>query len=138
MKRKRGIDMSNSEFLAGLIGPVLVVIAITMLTNRRALTAMAGQMPDNLAVVFLAGLLLLVAGLAIVRIHNVWSGGWPVIITVIGWLAIAGGLVRMLIPDQSAAMAEQLAENRPLMSASGLVLLALGLYLSLLGYGVLG
>jgi predicted phage tail protein len=130
--------MSNSEFLAGLIGPVLVVIAITMLTNRRALTAMAGQMPDNLAVVFLAGLLLLVAGLAIVRIHNVWSGGWPVIITIIGWLAIAGGLVRMLIPDQSAAMARQLAENRPLMSASGLVLLALGLYLSLLGYGVLG
>src|SRR5690242_14183385 len=32
--------------------------------------------------------LLFVAGLAIVRVHNVWVGGWPVLVTVLGWVAV--------------------------------------------------
>jgi hypothetical protein len=35
----------------------------------------------------------LVAGLAIVRAHNGWKEGWPVLVTVLGWFAILGGLV---------------------------------------------
>ena len=130
--------METSLIIASLLGPALTAIALAMLTNRRALEAMAGQMPNNIAVVFLAGLLLLIAGVAIVRVHNVWSGGWPIIITIIGWMAVIGGFVRMIIPDQSAAMAAQLVENRPLIVASGLIMLGIGIYLSLLGYGVLG
>jgi hypothetical protein len=53
----------------------------------------------------LSGILLFVAGLAIVRAHNVWAGGWPVLVTAIGWLILLGGLARMLFLTQIAAMA---------------------------------
>jgi hypothetical protein len=128
--------MSTSEFIAGLIGPALIAIALAMLTNRAALHAMIGQISDNFAVVFLAGLLLLVAGLAIIRVHNIWDGGWPVLITVSGWLAVFGGLVRMMIPDQSAAMARKFIDNTTAVTTSALIMLALGAFLSFKGFAL--
>lgn len=127
--------MSTSEFIAGLIGPLFAAIGLAILTNRSALNAMIGQIADNFAVVFLAGVLLLVAGLTIVRLHPYWGEGWTSIVTAIGWLSIFGGLVRMLIPDQSAALARQFVDNRVAVTTTALLLLALGLYLSAKGYG---
>ena len=129
--------MAYSELLAGLLGPVLVAIGLAMLTNRRSLEAMAGQMPASLPVVFLAGLLLLIAGLSIVRLHNLWVADWRVVVTLAGWFSIFGGLVRMLMPEQSAAVALPVASNRGTATSSGLLFFLLGLYLSLKGYRVI-
>ena len=126
--------MGYSELLAGLLGPVLATIGLAMLTNRHALEAMAGQMPASLPVVFLAGLLLLVAGLSIVRVHNIWVADWRVIITLAGWFSVIGGLVHMLMPEQSAAVALPVASNRGTATSTGLLFFMLGLYLSLKGY----
>jgi hypothetical protein len=43
--------------------------------------------------IFLSGILLFVAGVAILRSHNVWTGGWPVVVTVLGWLALLDALI---------------------------------------------
>ena len=126
--------MAYSELLAGLIGPVLATIGLAMLTNGRSLEAMAGQMPGSLPAVFLAGILLLVAGLSMVRVHNVWVADWRVIITLAGWFSVFGGVVRMLMPEQSAAVAMPVVGNRAGTMASGALFLLLGVYLSLKGY----
>ncbi len=42
--------------------------------------------------------MLFVAGLSIVRAHNRWKDGWPVLVTLMGWFAILGGLARMFAP----------------------------------------
>lgn len=126
--------MAYSEMLAGLLGPVLATIGLAMMTSQRALEAMAGQMPTSLPVVFLAGLLLLVAGLSIVRVHNLWVADWRVIVTLAGWFSVVGGVVRMLLPEQSAAVALPVASNRGGATFSGLLFLMLGIYLSLKGY----
>jgi hypothetical protein len=41
---------------------------------------------------YLSGLLSLLAGLAIVNLHNTWRADWRVIITVLGWLMTIGGI----------------------------------------------
>jgi hypothetical protein len=43
----------------------------------------------------LSGVLMFVAGLAIVRAHNRWCADWTVLVTLSGWLALALGSVRM-------------------------------------------
>ncbi|GAB4021346.1 hypothetical protein GCM10028808_65870 [Spirosoma migulaei] len=53
--------------------------------------------------VYLSGVLLFIAGVAIVRSHNSWVLGWQMSLTIIGWLAIALGLVRMFFPQQYRA-----------------------------------
>jgi uncharacterized membrane protein HdeD (DUF308 family) len=46
-------------------------------------------------VVYLSGVLLFVAGLAIVRAHNIWVKNWTVLVTLSGWSYLVLGLVRM-------------------------------------------
>jgi len=48
--------------------------------------------------VFIVGVIALVAGLAMILAHNVWSGGaLPVIVTLIGWLALIKGLLLLFL-----------------------------------------
>jgi hypothetical protein len=45
------------------------------------------------ALLYLAGFLGLLAGLALVLTHNVWVLDWQLIITLIGWVAIVRAVV---------------------------------------------
>ena len=120
--------------IAGLIGPTLVSIAAAMLLNFDSFPALAEQVSRDPALIFVSGILLFVAGLAILRAHNIWAGGWPVLVTVLGWLALLGGLVRMLFPIRLAAIAAALGQNTGLIIAAAVVLLVLGSFLSFKGY----
>jgi hypothetical protein len=70
--------MTTSKTIAGLIGPTLVAIAASMLLNIGSFPALAEQVSRDPALIFVSGILLFVAGLAIVRVHNRWTNGWPV------------------------------------------------------------
>ena len=69
-----------------------------------------------------------------VRVHNVWVADWRIIITLAGWFSVFGGIVRMLMPEQSAAVAMPVVGNRAGTMTSGALFLLLGVYLSLKGY----
>jgi multisubunit Na+/H+ antiporter MnhG subunit len=51
-------------------------------------------------VIYLSGVLMFVAGLAVVRVHNVWARNWTALITLSGWFILALGLVRMFAASQ--------------------------------------
>jgi hypothetical protein len=128
--------MTNAELIAGYAGPLLAAIAVSVLVNRRTFDAIMGQAGENVAFIFFAGILTLLAGLAIVRAHNAWIWGWEVIVTIIGWLAVIGGLLRIIVPDRVAAVRARLTKNETFLSAWALVVLALGLFLTAKGYGL--
>jgi hypothetical protein len=126
--------MAHSKLIAGFIGPLMVAIGIAMLFNRGLFPAMIGQIAKDYGLIFLSGILSLIAGIAIVRVHNVWTGGWRIIVTVLGWLAIVGGLVRMWLPQRAAPIAESLGGNATALLIMGLIVLALGAFLSFKAY----
>lgn len=80
--------MPDSRYIASLVGPALAAATISEIAN-----------PEIWRGVYQAGLMAFVAGLAIVRAHNVWTWGWPVLLTLVGWLFIAGGLARMFFTE---------------------------------------
>ncbi len=84
--------MADSRHIAGLAGPTLMAITSS---EALKLDIWARVSPT---LVYLNGVLLFVAGLAIVRTHNVWIRRWPVLVTLLGWVALGGGLVRMFAP----------------------------------------
>jgi len=127
--------VKHSKLIAGLVGPVLAAIGIAMLFNRGHFAGMIGQLAQNQGLIFLSGILSLLGGLAILRVQNAWTGGWPVIITVLGWLAIIGGLVRMWLPHMAAPIAEKFAGNSTALLVGGLLVLALGAFLTYKAFG---
>lgn len=126
--------MQRSIYLARLIGPVLVVIGLGSLINSAIYRAMAGEMLNSIAFIYIAGVFALIAGLAIVLAHNVWVAGWPVIITVLGWLGIIGGAFRILAPQQVAALGANIISHPMLPIISGSVVLVIGAVLGYFGY----
>lgn len=88
--------MANSRQIAGLLGPSLAVILISEspLVQPHLYDA---QIPP---VVYLSGALFFVAGLAIVRAHNLWVRAWPVLITATGWFFLVLGLIRLFAAGQ--------------------------------------
>lgn len=125
--------MSSSRFIAGLIGPLMIGIAAAMLLNASMFHAMVDQLAQNYAIVFLMGMLGLVGGLSILRFHNIWSADWRVIITVFGWLAVIGGIGRMLLPDAAATIAQSIIGDGSVRYFAVLPL-ALGAFLTFKGY----
>ena len=128
--------MAYSKLIAGYIGPLLVAMGAAMLINRGFFPRMIEQMVNDQGLIFLSGILSLLAGIAIVRVHNVWTGGWRILVTVIGWLAIVGGLVRMWIPQYAAPIAETFAVSGAGLAVGGIVVLGLGAFLSYKAYAV--
>jgi hypothetical protein len=90
--------MSNSLFLARLIGPVMLVIGLAVFANQRGFRDMAEEFMASRALMFLSGFLLMPVGIAIVLTHNIWTADWRVLITLFGWLNVIGGALRLLGP----------------------------------------
>jgi hypothetical protein len=90
--------MQASVFLSQLIGPVMLAVGLAVFANQRAFRDMAEEFMASRALLFLSGLLIMPAGLAIVLTHNVWTADWRVLITIFGWLNTIGGALRLFGP----------------------------------------
>jgi len=90
---------TNSKKLAGMVGPVLLAISCSEAIN------MDIYIHQSAPVVYLNGVLLFIAGLALVRAHNHWALDWSILVTIVAWLALALGLYRMLLPSGPQAEA---------------------------------
>ena len=68
--------------------------------------------------------------MSIIRAHNHWMRGWPVLITLLGWCAVVVGLFRMFAPD----VAQPGAQNASAALVGQLALLAVGTVLTFKAY----
>lgn len=127
--------MTQSQFIASLIGPVLLAVSCSLLLNRATFESFMRDLDRNLLVVLLAGIALLIAGIAIVRTHDIWHG-WPVIITLCGWIAIIGGLMRIIVAPRMTSIAEKFAGNATLLNVAVAINLLLGLFLTGKGFAL--
>jgi len=126
--------METSLYLAKLIGPLMLVIAAAMLINQDNMRDMAADFLEHRGLIFLAGILTLLAGLAIVLSHNVWVAGWPVIITILGWLSVIGGVFRVVFPDSVRSIGESMLEKKGIFTVGGIVQGLIGAWLCYVGY----
>jgi hypothetical protein len=97
--------MTTSKTIAALLGPTLVATAVMVFVNLDSMPTLIEELSKNPMLVVLAGYAAFVPGLVIVYFHNRWTGGWPALITIVGWFSLVVGLLRMVFPLQIAVMA---------------------------------
>ena len=131
----KGLDnMNSSNFLARLLGPMLLVIGLSMAVNRKTYTAMATEFLASRSLVYLAGVFALTGGLAIVLNHNVWAADWRIIITLLGWISTLAGVVRLLLPDLVQRLGRGMLKTEQPILWAGIVWIVLGAILCFAGY----
>ncbi len=126
--------MQRSIYLAKLLGPVLVVIGLGILLNGPVYLAMAKQFLNSHALIYLSGVLTMLGGIALVHAHHEWKGDWRTIITIVGWLGIIGGLVRVLVPQYVETYGMSVLAQPVYMVIVGFVVLVAGAMLVYFGY----
>ena len=126
--------MDTSRFLARLIGPLLITIGAGLLVNGDIYMTMAGQFLHSFALIYISGLIALTGGLAIINTHNVWTSDWRVIITILGWAATLGGVLRIVFPQWVEQVGTAMLTQQGAVTGAWIVLLLLGLWLSYVGY----
>ena len=126
--------LSTSVFLAKLIGPLAFAIAVGLLVNAAGYRTMAEEFLSSRALTFLAGVISLPAGLAVVLTHNVWTADWRVVVTLLGWLLIVSGVIRVVAPQQAMAWGRAAARNPVTFKIGAAIWLLIGALLTYFGY----
>ena len=126
--------METSILIAKLMGPVIMVMAIALLRDADGMRKMGREFINNRPLVFVAGVFTLLGGLAVVIHHNIWVANWPVLITIVGWAMVFGGIVRVALPELVKCWGEKMIGPKQGIMIVGLVWLLLGLCLSFAGF----
>jgi len=126
--------MATSILIAKLIGPVLLVAAVAMLANPKDIQEIGREFLKNRALIYLAGILAMLGGLAILINHNIWVADWPVLITVFGWASALGGAVRIALPSVVQSIGSAMIEYSGMMRIAGAVWVLIGAFLTYKGY----
>lgn len=126
--------MTMSLYIARLIGPLLLVNGAAILLAGKCYCTLAQEFLASRAMMLLSGFVTLFIGLGIVNTHNLWRPGWPLLITLLGWLFVAGGTLRMAFPNTVRRMGTALLRRPRFITGSAIAELLLGLGLSFAGY----
>jgi len=90
---------SRTVFLSRLIGLYCILAALSMVTRKETIIETVTALLHDSPLMFILGVLTLIAGLAMLLAHNVWSGGAPaVIVTLVGWITLLKGLMFLVLP----------------------------------------
>jgi len=90
--------------------------------------------PIGNMLIYLSGLLSMLAGLAVVNTHPSWTRDWRVVLTIIGWLLLVGGIVRIVLPDIILKLGSTLYGSPTTLLIVAIISLVLGGFLSFKGY----
>lgn len=124
--------MDTSTFLAQLFGLLYTVIGVSIFMDSLRFRQLISDMQKaNPLTLYLAGVTSLVVGFSIITFHNVWTPDWRGLITLIGWIALAKGVLMLLQP--SILLKNAVFWQNKLMTAGAIVLL-LGLFLGYHGF----
>jgi hypothetical protein len=126
--------MERSRFIAKLIGPICIAGGLGMLFNTAVFQSMFERGLHDHLLIYVAGLIALTSGLAIVNLHNRWQWDWTLIITVFGWLALLGGLVRMIVPQLVEQYGLRVIAHHTFFVMDGWIAVLLGVLLCYFGY----
>ncbi len=126
--------MQTSIFIARLLGPIFVLVGIALLSTPEAFRALLKEFIESRVLMYLAGFLGLLAGLALVLTHNVWVLDWRLLITLIGWISIVRAVVTIFQPQLIVSLGSKVIEHRGIFFGAAVIDLVIGLILSYFGY----
>jgi len=124
--------MEPSVLIARIAGPLFVLIALGVLLNKDHYRAMTSEFLKSPSLIYLSGLFAFVIGMVIVIYSNLWVADWRVTITLLGWLSLIKGVGRIAFPQAVQRNGERLMGKPAFLNVSAMVVMALGLYLTIM------
>jgi hypothetical protein len=119
-------------FLARFIGLFTLLLLVGLLMRGSATIEVAVA---DWPVMLVYAIISLATGLAMILGHNVWSGGaLPVVVTLVGWLILAKGLVLLFLSPEALTWIFRQMQYGEHIHLYFVPALAIGLYMTWAGF----
>lgn len=125
--------MDTTVFLAQAFGLYMLIFGLALLINGEDIQKRAEAMVNDSGVMLLTSIVTLILGILAVLFHNIWVAGWPVLVTILAWLTLLKGLLRLFIPNLDK-LAMKWVKNAVMMRATVTLTLILGVVLCYYGF----
>lgn len=129
-----GSPMTTSILFARFLGPVMLIAAASMLSDRNAIRDIVQDFMESPALIYLAGVMTLAMGIAIITFHNFWVPDWRIIITFYGYVAVVSGIFRMAFPTQVKQLGEWMLLTPYIIRGAAVLNLIIGGFLTWKGF----
>lgn len=126
--------MQTSRFLARLLGPFIAIVGLGILLNPSGTMTLMSRMISDPGLIYFAVMVELLAGIALLLVHNVWIADWRVLITLTGWLAVIEATAWILAPERMQALYTPMLGSPGFAIAAAVIALIIGAVLLYYGY----
>jgi len=118
--------MNTTAVLSQILGTIFTVLGVSMLLNKKGMMSVMEELTSNKVFMWLGGLVALIMGAVIIALNDLWTSGTTLLITILGWLALAKGVALTVFPTKSISFYKKMNKDTTFM-LGGLVVLVLGL-----------
>lgn len=121
--------MGTTDAIAVLFAIYLIAAGAGVILNRSMVGDIFSGIRGSATISYLCGLIAFMIGTAIVAVHNRWDGVLPGLVSLVGWAALAEGVLLLAIPKTYLDIFAPLAANAKLHALLGWFSVALGVVL---------
>jgi len=121
---------STTNVIAALIGLYMIAGGVGLLTDRDVWSRVIRDIAASPALGYIAGILAFAIGAAIVAVHNRWGTPLEIVVSIIGWAALAEGVLMLALRRPFIGLFARLAPSASagriiagLVAAAGAILL---------------
>lgn len=125
--------MCTSVYYAQVMGLWLFLVALAMIVHQPRYKKTVMDTLSHPSLMTFSGLIALGLGLLVVVSHNIWVSQWPVVVTLVGWVLIIQGIMRIFWPESFAKMTKDMLAGSGYTFMSWVWLLV-GIYLIWAGF----
>jgi len=125
---------SATDLIVGFFGLYLAAVSAAALMRRQMFAAIMADLREAAGLRYLAGVVAFALGALLVSVHALWSTPLQIVASLIGWLALAEGVLLIVAGRSVLRVGEPLRLHpRPIRIAM-IGFLALGVLLAGLGF----
>lgn len=125
--------MMISLFFARVLGVYFFIMGLFCLLRGDFIRKALNEFVNHPGLLVLAGGLNVFLGLVIIFLHPRWEWSWIVLITIIGYLTLLKGLLRLFVPTTYETLGLR-SSRRKTLWIYGIIYLIVGIYLIYEGF----
>ncbi len=118
-------------YFAQLAGLYFIILGLILVVRKRAIIELIPKLAENPPFVFLAGMIRVIIGLAVLIGNGPWgTQRLSVVVALLGWIPLARGIAILLVTPEQARKLVDLWRRDATYYAAAIIVLLFGLYLA--------
>ena len=122
--------MELSILIAKIISVIYISTGIAVLIGTINFNDIVKDFEKSPALIFVSGCVGIIAGIILIKYHNIWVKNWTVLITIISWFMLIGGAIVVIIPKSLSCYKDIFKRSR----LWGICMIIFGMFIAYFGF----